>query len=341
MKTMMNNDPHVMEDMFYAKQFAFSYSSLKKLLTSPMLFYKYYILGQDDEEETQSMVEGSLIHCLLFEPDMYDFEFIMSQDDLPSENVQDVITHVYELYMSEMTDETIQVKRIELKHYEKEILDKLAEMNLFQKMTEPVRLGKIINETGEKFWMFMKNATGKTIITPDIYSKCCDIVELIKKHPVAKLMGINSELQDNVFDETILETDIEGMPFSLKGKIDNFVIDDATSTVYVNDLKTIRSSLVDFPESVEKYGYWLQAAIYMRLTKKAVPLISKKAENYKHVFNFVVVDRYSQIYAFEVSEDTMTNWEIDLQEKLHEAKYHYESKDYSLPYKFVKSKVML
>ena len=48
--------------------------------------------------------------------------------------------------------------------------------------------------------------------------------EIIKKHPVAKLMGVNAENLDDVFDETILETDLEDMPFSLKGKLDNFVI---------------------------------------------------------------------------------------------------------------------
>jgi len=340
MKTMMNNDPHVMEDMFYAKQFAFSYSSLSKLLSSPMLFYKHYILKDEDDIETQSMIEGSLIHCLLLTPDQFEHDFIMARSTLPSENVQDVIARVFEQHMDELTDESILVKRTSLDMYEKEILDILAEMNLFQKMSEPVRLGKIINENGIDFFNFMREAAGKTIIDAATYSKCCDTVEIIKKHPVAKLMGVNAENLDDVFDETILETDLEGMPFSLKGKLDNFVIDHSTSTVYVNDLKTTRS-LIEFPDTVEKYGYWLQAAIYMRLARRAVPAISRKARDYKYVFNFVVVDKYNQIYAFEVSEDTMTNWEIDLQEKLHEAKYHYESRDYTLPYKFVKSKVML
>ena len=58
------------EEKFYAnKDFCFSYSSLNKLLFSPSLFYKDYILWDREVRTDKHLIEGKLIHCLLFEED--------------------------------------------------------------------------------------------------------------------------------------------------------------------------------------------------------------------------------------------------------------------------------
>jgi hypothetical protein len=57
------------EEEFYAKDFNFSYSSLNKLLFSPSLFYKDYILWDRELRTDKHLVEGKLVHCLLFEPE--------------------------------------------------------------------------------------------------------------------------------------------------------------------------------------------------------------------------------------------------------------------------------
>ena len=55
------------EEEFYAnKNFAFSYSSLNKLLFSPSLFYKDYILQDREIRTDKHLVEGKLVHCLVF-----------------------------------------------------------------------------------------------------------------------------------------------------------------------------------------------------------------------------------------------------------------------------------
>ena len=53
---------------FYEKKFYFSYSSLNKLLFSPRIFYKHYVLDQREDSTAQHLIEGSLLHCLLLEP---------------------------------------------------------------------------------------------------------------------------------------------------------------------------------------------------------------------------------------------------------------------------------
>lgn len=335
-KTNIDKDPRMLEDEFYAKQFDFSYSSLSKLLYAPNVFYRQYVLGEKDTEQSKSMLEGSIIHCLLLNPELFDEQYVIAQTTVPSDNVKEIIEKVYKIY--ENQEDAL---KDELVMYQDDILAELVNMNLYQKMSDAVKLGKVVNETGIEYFNFLKSTKGKKVIDTDTYSKCVDVVELLKTHKVTKLMGLDLPDKSDVLTEVEITMDMDDFPFGLKGQLDNVHIDHLTKTIYVNDLKTSSRSLTEFTQSVTDYNYWMQAAIYMRLATKVLGVTIKNASDYKFVFNFVVIDKFNQIYAFEVSEDTMTDWQIDLQEKLHEAKYHYESRDYSLPYKFVKSKVKL
>jgi len=70
----MNKDVNK-EEQFYAKKFNWSYSSLNKLLFSPSLFYKDYILQDKEVRTDKHLIEGKAIHCLLFEPDNFNTKF--------------------------------------------------------------------------------------------------------------------------------------------------------------------------------------------------------------------------------------------------------------------------
>jgi len=332
-------DPRILEEMFYAKPFAFSYSSLNKLLHSPGLFYRHYILGERDDEMEASMVEGRVVHALLLDQDAFDENFIIAQTKLPSDNVRDVIERVFELYISE------DKKKKHLDEFSTEILDILKEKNFYQSIKKDEdRLAKIMTLEAHDYFTFLKESTGKTIINYSTYEKCVDTVSKLKDHDCMRILGMkDNDNLDHVYNELMVELDSQfaQFPFGLKGMIDNLFIDKANKKVRINDLKTTNRTVTDFPETVMFYNYWMQAAIYMRLGRSLVQNLHDDYKDFDMVFSFVVIDKYSQIYVFEVSEETMTNWEIDLQEKLNEAKYHYEKRDYTLPYKFVTSQVRL
>ena len=50
------------------------------------------------------------------------------------------------------------------------------------------------------------------------------------------------------------------------------------------------------------------------------------------VFTFIVVDKYNQIYPYQVSEQTLKVWENNFKSVLEVLDYHYKSRDYTLPY---------
>ena len=89
-KLQMNKDLEK-EEEFYAKEFNFSYSSLNRLLFSPSLFYKDYILQDREIRTDKHLIEGKLVHCLLFEPENFEKKFNLVPGKTPSDNVRKVL----------------------------------------------------------------------------------------------------------------------------------------------------------------------------------------------------------------------------------------------------------
>ena len=82
----------------------------------------------------------------------------------------------------------------------------------------------------------------------------------------------------------------------------------------------------------------MQAVIYITLVIKSS---EKDITNYKINFNFVVIDNYDQVYVFDVSENTLQTWYEIFTMTLRQVNYHYDKRDYSLPYEFAKGNVIL
>jgi hypothetical protein len=117
--------------------------------------------------------------------------------------------------------------------------------------------------------------------------------------------------------------------FGLRGFVDNINIDHGAKVIYINDLKTSGKLLQDFPETIEYYKYWLQAAVYCKLVRANYSL-----SDYKIKFHFIVVDKLTQCYAFEVSTETLKSWMDKLDEIMKIADYHYTNRKFDLPYEY-------
>lgn len=329
-----------LEAEFYAKKFYLSYSGLSKLMNSPTEFYKHYILNQRDNLDSEGINMGKAIHCLLLDREMFDNQFVVSSSNIPTENTKVIIDKVFELY--KLVAKDTPDLSVPLDDYSFQILDILKEINLHQSLkTDVQRLDKIINQQSKDYFEYLKLAKGKTIIDLETYDNCILAVESIESNDhLSSLLGLNESNPENViYNEYMLKIEADDYPFGLHGILDNIKVERATKTIYINDLKRTGKSLVHFEESVEKYNYGIQAAMYMHLVK----------ENFKEIitdgwdvrFNFIVVDKFNQSYAFGVSHQTMKNWTYLLEEKLKEVKYHYLNHDYQLPYAFAIGKVTL
>jgi hypothetical protein len=340
LEDLMNESIEKLEKEFYSKKFEFSYSSLNKLMWNPAVFHQLYVLGLKEERTDAHLVNGKLIHGLLLEPDKFDEQFIVSPDNLPTGNTRTVVDRVFAHHteLAKSGDE-----RTSIVEFTDAIIDILKDMKLHQSLkTDQQRLDKIFTPDAVNYWDFLKAKGNKTLIDQETHDYCKNAVEIIKTNKeVCKLIGCDVNDFDNkeVFNEIKLSCDINNKPFGLKGIVDNLVIDNDQKVLYINDVKTTSKELKDFPETIEFYNYWMQAAAYASLV----------VSNYSHLidqgydikFNFVVIDKMYNVYPFSVSQSTLMTWLTRLGECLNKAEWHYTTNNFNLPYEFAQGLVTL
>jgi hypothetical protein len=325
------------EEEFYAnKNFAFSYSSLNKLLFSPSLFYKDYILQDREIRTDKHLVEGKLVHCLVFEPENLNNKFNVVPGKAPSDSVRKILKN-----MSLYTD-AVKLADVD----DKVILDSLIEFNLYQSLkADEARIAKVRTLDNEPYWEFLSN-TNVDVVDQDTLLKCTEQAEFIKSN--SDVMAIFEEVSTD-FDLDPIETHAEKylnctlskMPFGLHGYIDYYKVNHDEKLITICDLKTTGKTIADFNDTVEFYNYWLQAAIYCKLVYEDISKSIDNVDEYKIEFKFVVIDKYNQVYTFEVTDATLNKWAQALSNVIKAAEYHYNERNYSLPYNFLIEKVRL
>jgi hypothetical protein len=322
------------EEIFYSKPFSFSYSSLNRLIFSPSLFYKDYILKDREIKTDKHLIEGKLVHCLVFQPkELYEL-FSLVPGKVPSENIKKTLKNIL------LHTDAVKLPQVE----DFIILDSLKELNLYQSLKEDKsRIAKVRTSDHENYFEFLQS-TGKDIIDNDTLQKCKDKADIIKNND--KVMELfNQGVTDfeldtlEVFAEKLLECKLQNYDFGLKGIVDYYTIDHDKKELHIIDLKTTSRTLSDFTESIDFYNYWLQAAIYTTLVLNNHS--KTKSENYKILFTFVVIDNYNQVYPFSVSDNTMDAWAKGMSGILDRASFHYKENNYSLPYEFLNNNVKL
>lgn len=329
----MIKDP-MKEEQFYADtEFCFSYSSLNKLLFSPSLFYKDYILKDREVKTDKHLIEGKALHCLMFEPDQFKTKFNVVPGKLPSENIRKVLKD-----MSLYTDVEV-LEDVE----DRIVLDSLKHLNLYQSLKkDEARIAKIKTEDNVPYWDFVLNPS-MDVIDRDTFDRLSDSLTYLKNNEEV-LTLLSDETTDFDLDpievhcEKYLKSELKDVPFGLHGYVDYLKIDNDKKVATICDLKTTGKTVADFRETVDFYNYWLQAAIYMKLV---YDFLGDKADEYTLEFKFIVIDKYNQVYVFDVSDNSINAWTNGLEGVINTAKFHYNSRNYSLPMDFLANKITL
>lgn len=342
-----------LEAEFYSKPFYFSYSGARKLLEAPANFYKEYVMQQGDDKRMNHLVEGTAIHYLLLDGLSFDEKFIVSPEGIPSGGGADVVERVFELYKERV--KTGADPDLELIDFPDEILDILMEINLHQSLKDdkkaPFNTGddkRVMKVTESKYTNYFSylvaTQDGREIIDSGTLDRCSKRAELLKNHAqVRELLGMDRESDGNnyqVYNEMPWKMELpDGFSFGLKGILDNMTVDVENKLVRISDLKTTGKSVTQFPESVETWDYWLQAAIYLQLAMDFLKDVLD--DTWKIEVRFIVIDRFNQIYPWQVSNGTLATWVAKMWEKLKKLEFHYTNKDYSLPYEFITGEKIL
>jgi hypothetical protein len=326
-------------EQFYKNKFYFSYSSINKLLFSPIAFYNHYVLNQREDSTDAHLVAGRALHCLLLEPDNFDDYFLTLPGKLPTDSQRKIIDNIFRIH------HTIGNNSLLLEDYSTDILTQLLTANLYQSLkTDQQRIEKILTEENKEYFEFLKQRVGKTVIDQETLNGCKVSIEIIKSNvAVRSLLQLDRSSDDDhleVYNECAIQADYPWLPFGFKGVLDNVVVDRSSKTLFINDLKTTSKSIQDFPDSVQYYKYWIQAVIYALLASNKY-LENEEKDEWKIQITFIVIDKYNQLYPFQVSLETLAKWKEDFNLILTQVKWHYANKKYELPYELAIGNVKL
>ena len=324
-------------DNFYKKEFNFSYSSINKLLFSPRMFYNHYVLKQKEDSTDSHLVIGRVLHCLLLEPANFDNQFAVMTSKIPSENNKKIIDNIFRNYLVNQNN------TLTLEDYSKDILTHLLTINLHQSLkTDQQRLDKILTDENNEYFEFLKLSLGKTVIDQTILDNCKMSLDVIKANDdVRALLQLDKIQEDDeieVYNELIVSMSDKNLPFGFKGVLDNVVVDHNSKTIFINDLKTSGKSIQDFPESVDYYKYWIQGTIYVMLASEK---FLKDKQDWNIQLTFIVIDKYNQVYPYQVSSESLSKWKIDFEKIVTQIRWHYDNKQYDLPYDLALGNVKL
>ena len=343
-KSPVEEDRHLLEVAFYEQPFYFSYSSLSRLLMSPNIFYKEYVLQEKEIRLGKHLLNGTLIHFLLLEGNNFADHFIVTPEALPSDNCVLIAKEMYEVYKSRIKENP--ALNLELVDFSDEIDLMMTNVNYYQNIKDKdKRVAKVVEPKTEAYFEFLKSASTKDIIDSTMLDKATLAVERIKANEaICELLGMNRDADGNtfgVYNELPVQMESDEHPFGFKGIIDNMTIDVSKKQININDFKTSGKGLAEFSDTVEYWKYWLQATVYIKLAKEFFKDVIKDDPSWRIDFRFIVFDNYDQLYAFPVTLDTLQIWELKFRKAIEGAEYHYTSKDFTLPYDFAVGNVKL
>lgn len=336
-------------EKFYNNKLYFSYSGINKLLYSPRLYYKHYILNEREDGTDTHLVAGRAAHCLLLEPDVFDDLFTMMPGKIPTDSNKVIIDYIFINNYLPMKNDSLT-----LEDFPQDILNQLLTNNLYQNLTDDKkdksitgdskRLEKILTDNNKEYFNFLKTKETKTVIDFAVKEKAQETVNCIRENKtISALMCLDHDNSGNVtvYNELALLSDWDEYPFGFKGIIDNIVIDENIKTIFINDLKLTNKLIQDFPDSVYKFRYNIQSTIYKGLAYDKFISHREDAKEWKIVFTFIVADKYNQIYPFQVSETTADEWQSEFYSIVKQLEYHYNTKDYTLPYELAVGNIKL
>jgi hypothetical protein len=336
-------------ERFYSEKFYFSYSGISKLLYSPRLFYSHYILRQREDSVDSHLVAGRATHCLLLEPERFNDEFIELPGKIPTDSNRIIIDHIFNNQYLPMQNTSL-----ELVDFPQEILNQLLVNNLYQNLADDKkdtsktgdskRLDKMLTDNNKEYFEFLKKKDGKTVIDSNVKQQAESVVEMIKADTRVKALlqlGHDNTQGVTVYNELPLQIDLDKYDFGFKGIVDNIVVDENIKTIFINDLKLTSKQIQDFPDSVKYYRYDIQALMYLNLVFKKFIEDKEDGEQWNIIFTFIVVDKYNQVYPFQVSDKTLVEWGEEFAYVVETIEYHYKNKDFTLPYQLAIGNVKL
>lgn len=262
----------------YRQSLALSYSKIAKYSREG-----YRTLFDEIKIDTDSLRFGSLVDCLLTEPDTFDSRFIVLEMTIPSELIVRIITQIYD---------SLETKIPNIYEIPREyILKFIVENNYYPNWKEDTRINKIIDE-GVTYFKSLFDKGDKTAITKEEYTDAVACVEELKNNEyTAKLVNDENDINiEHLYQQKFILEE----PYHVRCMFDKLIVNHIDKTIQPIDFKTSHNNEEDFRSSFMTWGYHIQASLYSYILQE----ICKKDEYFSQFkilpFKFIVINRYSK-----------------------------------------------
>ena len=249
-----------MENENYFDVQALSFSSLKNLQFNPQYFK--VLLGKKPSGEALTI--GSIVDTILTDASNFENQFLIKKAKEPTGMMLDY-THcllkfdgdheeAYKCSGYKTNKDNIREK------FEKDCLEYYEEQKELK-------------------------TSSKHLCTEEEYSKALAVVNSLQKNPITSKCFEALE-NEEIYKQLEIFWEYKGV--KLKSKLDVLKINKTEKKIILYDLKTTGFSVQNFTESIIKYQYWLQMAMYglavMYHFKESIPNI----DEYKIEFKWIV-----------------------------------------------------
>lgn len=264
----------------YRKLGGFSYSLLSKFQRegSPK------VLITPSHDESDALRFGSLVDCLMTEPETLRERFLIKTFKAPPSSIISIMLYIYKecpnaKNFSFVPDE-LKLKALDLFEYGVSWL----------KTTRLDRLNK-----QSLYYTFLQEGDGKIVMTQEDLETANQCVEILKTHPfTSKYMGDGDPFEENIERLNQLKFSSSYKGQLIRCMFDRMIVDHNKKTIQPIDLKTTGKDEEKFCHSVLDWNYYIQANMYSQILLDVI----SKDEYFKDFsilpFKFIVINRVNK-----------------------------------------------
>jgi len=262
-----------MTDKEYFELDAINQSSIKDFIENRKAYEYKHLHKLGDHKSTKAMDLGTLVHCLLFEPEQFNNRYAQFSGKVPSSANMHKFVALATKEGSNLTIEDCYANSYSITGLNiKQIEDKAT---------------ALLNELND-YLCFHKEHGHKELVTSEMEIQARRMVEIVLNHSgvVKTLVRGRANPKFKIFKELGLWMIDTRYNRSVKLKVDEVHVDIENSIIYAYDYKTTRSQNTNaFKGSARYYGYDIQESFYSHYLGDWA--IGEFGMDFKVVFRFI------------------------------------------------------
>lgn len=212
-----------------------------------------------DHISTQSLLEGSMVDCLITgsQDEFDELYYVADYPSIGDKEKQIVLTLYDRLH-------TIYAQFSSIPY--EEILSILCEFDWQKNWRDSTRV-KVFSERVGSFYNLIIQADNKTVVDSNTYDRILKMVQTLKTSPNTQGYFADNDPMSSVKRYYQLKFRAKFESVCYRCMADLIIVDYEEKKVYPIDLKTSGHKEWDFQDSFEQWSYMIQARLYWRIIK--------------------------------------------------------------------------